>query len=200
MVLKLGTVALVALFSLSPPIEQDTAALKREIEALKAQQAEMQKDLDAIRAYLQQMIVEKAQAAMVNAPISVANAPTRGAGRGQGHDGRGVRLSLPVLPPAHAGDAAADRRGVHQHRQASLRVRRLSDRSAASRRVQGARGRQLRRRAGQVLGDAHQAVRVSRHRATARSSGRCSCRRPSRSASMPAASRRAWTAASIRSP
>jgi protein-disulfide isomerase len=79
MVLKLGTVALVALFSLSPPIEQDTAALKREIEALKAQQAEMQKDLDAIRAYLQQMIVEKAQAAMVNAPISVANAPARGA-------------------------------------------------------------------------------------------------------------------------
>ena len=79
MVLKLGTVALVALFSLSPPVEQDTAALKREIEALKAQQAEMQKDLDAIRAFLQQMIVEKAQAAMVNTPIVVANAPARGA-------------------------------------------------------------------------------------------------------------------------
>ena len=31
----------------------------------------MQKDLDAIRAFLQQMIVEKAQAAMVNAPIVV---------------------------------------------------------------------------------------------------------------------------------
>ena len=43
MVLKLATVTLVALFSLSPPFEQDTAALKREIEALKAQQAEMQK-------------------------------------------------------------------------------------------------------------------------------------------------------------
>ena len=78
MVLKVATVALVALFSLSPPIEQDAAALKREIDALKAQQAEMQKDLDAIRAYLQQMIIEKAEAAMVNAPIVVAGAPTRG--------------------------------------------------------------------------------------------------------------------------
>ena len=77
--LKLATVTLVALFSLSPPYEQDTAALKREIEALKAQQAEMQRDLDAIRAFLQQMIVEKAQAAMVNAPIVVAGAPARGA-------------------------------------------------------------------------------------------------------------------------
>ena len=75
---KLATVTLVALFSLSPPYEQDTAALKREIEALKAQQAEMQKDLDAIRAFLQQMIIEKAQAAMVNAPITVAGEPAKG--------------------------------------------------------------------------------------------------------------------------
>ena len=65
MMLKLATVTLVALFSLSPPYEQDTAALKREIDALKAQQAEMQRDLDAIRAFLQQMFVEKAQAALV---------------------------------------------------------------------------------------------------------------------------------------
>jgi protein-disulfide isomerase len=78
MVLKLATVTLVALFSLSPPYEQDTAALRREIEALKAQQAEMQKDLDAIRAFLQQMIVEKAEAAMVNASVVVAGAPTKG--------------------------------------------------------------------------------------------------------------------------
>jgi protein-disulfide isomerase len=78
MVLKVATVALVALFSLSPPIEQDAASLKREIDALKAQQAEMQKDLDAIRAFLQQMIVEKAEAAMVNAPIVVAGAPAKG--------------------------------------------------------------------------------------------------------------------------
>ena len=53
---KLATVALVALFSLSPPIGQDVAALKREIEQLKAQQAAMQKDLDAIKAFLQQLI------------------------------------------------------------------------------------------------------------------------------------------------
>jgi protein-disulfide isomerase len=78
MVLKLATVTLVAFFSLSPPYEQDTAALRREIEALKAQQAEMQKDLDAIRAFLQQMIVEKAQAGMVNAPIVVAGEPAKG--------------------------------------------------------------------------------------------------------------------------
>jgi protein-disulfide isomerase len=78
MVLKVATVTLVALFSLSPPYDQDTAALRREIEALKAQQAEMQKDLDAIRAFLQQMIVEKAEAAMVNAPIIVTGAPARG--------------------------------------------------------------------------------------------------------------------------
>jgi protein-disulfide isomerase len=75
---KLATVTLVALFSLSPPYEQDTAALKREIEALKAQQAEMQKDLDAIRMYLQEEIVKKAQAAMLNAPIAVAGEPAKG--------------------------------------------------------------------------------------------------------------------------
>jgi protein-disulfide isomerase len=79
MMLKLATVTLVAIFSLSPPYNQDTAELKREIEALKAQQAEMQRNLDAIRAFLQQMIVEKAQAAMVNTPIVVAGAPARGA-------------------------------------------------------------------------------------------------------------------------
>ena len=78
MVLKLATVTLVALFSLSPPYEQDTASLKREIEALKAQQAEMLKDLAAIRAFLQQMIAEKAQAAIVNAPIAVTGAPAKG--------------------------------------------------------------------------------------------------------------------------
>jgi protein-disulfide isomerase len=75
---KLGIVAVVAFFSLSPPIDQDVASLKREIEQLRAQQAEMQKDLDAIRMFLQQMIVEKTQAAMVNAPVIVAGAPARG--------------------------------------------------------------------------------------------------------------------------
>jgi len=78
MALKLATVALVAFFSLSPPMEQDVAALKREIDALKAQQAEMQKDLNAIRAFLQQMIVEKAQAALVSASVVVSGAPARG--------------------------------------------------------------------------------------------------------------------------
>jgi hypothetical protein len=48
--LKLATVTLVALFSLSPPYEQDTAALKREIEALKAHRPKCG-DLDAIRPF-----------------------------------------------------------------------------------------------------------------------------------------------------
>lgn len=78
MLSKLATVAVVAVFSLSPPIDQDAASLKREIDALKAQQAEMQKDLDAIRAFLQQMIIEKAQAAMVNSSVIVGGAPSRG--------------------------------------------------------------------------------------------------------------------------
>jgi protein-disulfide isomerase len=78
MLSKLGIVAVVAFFSLSPPIDQDVAALKREIDQLRAQQAEMQKDLDAIRAFLQQMIIEKTQAAMVNSPVVVTGAPARG--------------------------------------------------------------------------------------------------------------------------
>jgi protein-disulfide isomerase len=78
MLSKLATVAVVAMFSLSPPMDQDVAALKREIEALRAQQAEMQKDLDAIRAFLQQMIIEKAQAAIVNSSVVVGGAPARG--------------------------------------------------------------------------------------------------------------------------
>ena len=58
MMLKLATVTLVAFFSLSPPYEQDTAALKHEIEALKAQQAEMQRDLDAIAQGLSEIVDE----------------------------------------------------------------------------------------------------------------------------------------------
>jgi protein-disulfide isomerase len=76
--LKLGTVALVALFSLSPPMEQDVAALKREIEQLKAQQAAMQKDLDAIKSFLQQLLRAPADNKLVDASIAIAGEPTRG--------------------------------------------------------------------------------------------------------------------------
>lgn len=76
--LKIATVGLVALFSLSPPIEQDVAALKREIEALKAQQAAMQKDLDAIKSFLQQLLRQPQEANLVNATVPIAGEPSKG--------------------------------------------------------------------------------------------------------------------------
>jgi protein-disulfide isomerase len=78
MLLKLGTVAFVALLSLSPPIEQDVAALRREIEALKAQQAAMQKDLDAIKAFLQQLIRQPEETQLVDASVIIAGEPSKG--------------------------------------------------------------------------------------------------------------------------
>jgi protein-disulfide isomerase len=76
--LKLGTVALVAFFSLSPPVGQDVAALKREIEQLKAQQAAMQKDLDAIKSFLQQLLRAPQDNKLVDAAVPIAGRPTRG--------------------------------------------------------------------------------------------------------------------------
>lgn len=55
--MKLGSVTLVALLSLSPPLEQDPAAeiaaLKRQVQELREQQAQMQRDLTAIKNFLQ---------------------------------------------------------------------------------------------------------------------------------------------------
>ena len=76
--LKLGTVAVVAFFSLSPPIGQDVAALKREIEQLKAQQAEMKRDLDAIKSFLQQLLRAPEDNKLVDASVSIAGEPTKG--------------------------------------------------------------------------------------------------------------------------
>ena len=199
MVLKLGTVALVALFSLSPPIEQDTAALKREIEALKAHQAEMQKDLDAIRAYLQQMIVEKAQAAMVNASISVANAPTRGAAAAKVmmvevsdyHCPFCRRHTLTTQPQI---DAEYINTGKLRYVFVDYPIDQLHPDAFKAHEAASCAGEQGK------SGRCTPSCSSSRQPRTARSSGRCFCRRPSRSASMPAASRRAWTAASTRSP
>ena len=75
---KLATVTLVAFFSLSPPIEQDVAALKREIDALRAQQAAMQKDLDAIKAFLQQLIRQPEEPKLVDASVVIAGEPSKG--------------------------------------------------------------------------------------------------------------------------
>lgn len=80
MLLKLTTVGLVALFSVSGPYPQaDIASLKREVEALKAQQAAMQKDLDAIKAFLQQLVQRSEEEAITNASIALDAGRTRGA-------------------------------------------------------------------------------------------------------------------------
>jgi protein-disulfide isomerase len=76
--LKLGTVALVAILSLSPPVGQDVAALKREIEQLKAQQAAMQKDLDAIKSFLQQLLRAPEENKLVDATVAIAGEPSKG--------------------------------------------------------------------------------------------------------------------------
>ncbi|HXG55796.1 MAG TPA: thioredoxin domain-containing protein [Vicinamibacterales bacterium] len=53
--IRLATISLVALVSLSPPQNpaDEVAALKREVAALKEQQARMQQDLQAIKSFLQ---------------------------------------------------------------------------------------------------------------------------------------------------
>lgn len=82
MLSKLATVSLVAIFSLSGPYpEQDEiAALRREIESLKAQQAAMQRDLDAIKAFLQALVQGRnpAEERLIDSSISLAGEPARG--------------------------------------------------------------------------------------------------------------------------
>jgi protein-disulfide isomerase len=76
---KLATVTLVALFSLSGPHQQnDAATLRREIEALKAQQAAMQKDLETIKMILMKMMPKPAEEALVNMTVPIAGEPARG--------------------------------------------------------------------------------------------------------------------------
>jgi protein-disulfide isomerase len=87
--LKIPTIALVALMSLSPP-QSPTAeieALKREVAALKAQQVEMLRDLQAIKSLLQGLAQPRqgAQApqgpempGLIGQSIPLAGEPTRG--------------------------------------------------------------------------------------------------------------------------
>jgi protein-disulfide isomerase len=79
--LKLASVAVLALLSLSPPFQQkdDVASLRREIEALKAQQASMQKDLDAIKAFLQQLLQRAGgDDPLLNKTVAIAGEPFKG--------------------------------------------------------------------------------------------------------------------------
>ncbi len=79
---RLAAVTVVALLSLSPPQSQsdEIAALKREVQALKAQQAAMQRDLQTITALLQAMAKGRGPAGdeFANKTIAIDNEPTRG--------------------------------------------------------------------------------------------------------------------------
>ena len=65
MLTKTATVAFVAILSLSPPLQQDPAqeiaTLRRQVQELREQQAQMQKELTAIKNFLQSL-VQQAQA------------------------------------------------------------------------------------------------------------------------------------------
>jgi protein-disulfide isomerase len=82
MLLRLGSVTLVALLSLSPPQSQtdEIAALKREVERLKAQQVLMQRDLDTIKSLLQSLVRGQGQQeeSFTDKPISITDAPSKG--------------------------------------------------------------------------------------------------------------------------
>jgi protein-disulfide isomerase len=82
--LKLTTVALVALLSLSPPQSQsdEIAALKRDVQALKAQQTAMDRDLQTIKSLLQSLAQHAPSGAAVDSfaskTIAIDNEPSRG--------------------------------------------------------------------------------------------------------------------------
>ncbi len=78
---RLAAVAVVALLSLSPPMQQDEVAqLRKEVEALKAQQATMQRDLDAIKQFLQQLLQRTGaiEDPLLNKSISISGEPSKG--------------------------------------------------------------------------------------------------------------------------
>jgi protein-disulfide isomerase len=78
--LKLATVGVVAMFSLSGPQAQsdEIAALKRDLEKMKAEQATMKADLDEIKALLEAATGRKFDSALINASVAVAGEPARG--------------------------------------------------------------------------------------------------------------------------
>lgn len=85
MLTKLGSVALIALLSLSPPQDQagEIAALKRQVQELRDQQAQMQRELTAIKNFLQQLVGGAKQQGpeipgLVGATIPTAGEPAMG--------------------------------------------------------------------------------------------------------------------------
>ena len=90
MLTKLGSVTLIAILSLSPPLPQDTAAevaaLKRQVQELRDQQAQMQRELTAIKNFLQSLVQGARQPqgqnpevpGLVGAAIPTAGEPAMG--------------------------------------------------------------------------------------------------------------------------
>ena len=85
--LKVSSVALLALLSLSPPQSQseEIAALKREIQALRTQQTTMERDLQAIKTFLQNLAQQRpgqpagpAADEFANKSIPIADEPSMG--------------------------------------------------------------------------------------------------------------------------
>jgi protein-disulfide isomerase len=84
---KLGSVTLIALLSLSPPQDQNAeiAALKRQVQELRDQQQQMQRDLTAIKDFLQKLLQGAKQQAdgpeipgLVGAMFPTAGEPAMG--------------------------------------------------------------------------------------------------------------------------
>jgi protein-disulfide isomerase len=80
MITKLVTVSFIGLISLSPPQnpQDEIAALRREVQALKEQQAQMQRELQAIKNFLQQLIQPRQQAGNELPGIVGETVPTEG--------------------------------------------------------------------------------------------------------------------------
>ena len=82
---KLSAVTVIALLSLSPPQSQsdEIAALKREVQELRAQQTAMERDLQTIKSLLQNLSQQRqpsgaAADPFANKTIAIANEPSRG--------------------------------------------------------------------------------------------------------------------------
>lgn len=83
MVTRLATVSFVALLSLSPPQQsqsEEIAALKRQVQELREQQAQMQRELTAIKNFLQSLLKPQGPEMpnLIGASIPTANEPTMG--------------------------------------------------------------------------------------------------------------------------
>lgn len=93
MLTKVATIAFVAVLSLSPPLEQDPAqeiaALRRQVQELREQQAQMQRELTAIKNFLQSLMQqarpqqqgaaqEPSVPGLVGATVPIAGEPAMG--------------------------------------------------------------------------------------------------------------------------